>query len=160
VHEDATTTVELPLGARFRHRVRHTHVRFRHGVRHPQNWLQLLRFAAVGATGFIVNLAAFAICVHPLSIDYKIASVIAFLVAVGNNFWWNRHWTFQASEQHPVDQGMRFFAVSLIAFGFQYVILVSLVAATGMEKVIAQAIAVVSAMPLSFIGQKLWSFRA
>jgi putative flippase GtrA len=160
VHEDATTTVGLPLGVRFRHRVRHTHVRFWDGVRHPQNWLQLLRFAAVGASGFIVNLAAFAICVHPLSIDYKIASVIAFLVAVGNNFWWNRHWTFQASEQHPVHQGVRFFAVSLIAFGFQYAILVSLVAATGMEKVIAQAIAVASAMPLSFIGQKLWSFRA
>ncbi len=160
MHEDATTTVELPLGVRFRHGVRHTHIRFWHGVRHPKNWLQLLRFAAVGASGFAVNLVAFAICVHPLSIDYKLASVIAFLFGVVNNFWWNRQWTFSASEQHPVHQGLRFFAVSLLAYGFSYVVLVSLVAATGVEKVIAQAIAILCAMPLSFLGQKLWSFRA
>jgi putative flippase GtrA len=40
------------------------------------------------------------------------------------------------------------------------VVLVSLVDGAGLEKVIAQAIAVIAGMPLSFIGQKLWSFRA
>ena len=29
-----------------------------------------------------------------------------------------------------------------------------------MEKVFAQAIAIAAATPLSFLGQKLWSFRA
>ena len=134
-------------------------VRVRHGVRRTHNWLQLVRFAAVGATGYIVNLAVFAICVHLLAIDYRISSVIAFVVSVVNNFWWNRHWTFGARHEHPMFQGVRFFAVSLLAFGFTYVILISLVGA-GMPKVVSQAIAIVAATPLSFIGQKLWSFRA
>ena len=151
---------ELPLGVRLRHSMRSTHVRVRHGVRHPGNWLQLLRFGAVGASGYIVNLIAYTACVRGISIDYKVASVIAFLVAVGNNFWWNRHWTFAAKEDHPARQGVKFFAVSLVAFGFSYVILVSLVDGAGVDKVLAQAIAVLAAMPLSFIGQKLWSFRA
>ncbi len=158
--QNATTTAELPIGVRVRHGVRRTHLRVSHGVRHPQNWLQLLRFGAVGASGYVVNLIAFAACVHPMSINYKIASVIAFLVAVVNNFWWNRHWTFGAKQQHPMTQAIRFFFVSLVAFGFSYVILVSLVDGAGVEKVLAQAIAVVAAMPLSFIGQKLWSFKA
>ena len=46
-----------------------------------------------------------------------------------------------------------------MAFGFTYVVLVLLVDA-GMMKVAAQAIAIVAGMPLSFIGQKLWSFKA
>jgi putative flippase GtrA len=160
VTEDLSTTAELPLGARVRHGVRRTHVRFLDGCRHPKNWFQLLRFGAVGASGYVVNLVAFTICVHPLSVNYRVASVVAFLVAVVNNFWWNRHWTFDAKQEHPVGQAARFFAVSLVAFGFSYVVLVSLVDGAGFDKVVAQAIAVLVAMPLSFIGQKLWSFRA
>src|SRR5436305_9264178 len=98
-------------------------VRMRHGVRRTHNWLQLVRFAAVGASGYVVNLAVFAVCVHLLKIDYRISSVIAFVVSVVNNFWWNRHWTFGARNEHPMFQAVRFFAVSLLPFGFTYVIL-------------------------------------
>ncbi|MGH2913963.1 MAG: GtrA family protein [Solirubrobacteraceae bacterium] len=147
--DELTSAVTLPL----RHRVRH-------GVRKPGNWLQLVRFGAVGATGYVVNLVVFALCVHPLAIDYKLAAVISFVVSVLNNFWWNRHWTFSTQrEDHPVLQGVRFFAISLVAFAFSYAILISLVDGAGASKVLAQAISIVCATPLSFVGQKLWSFR-
>ena len=147
--EELSTTIELPFRARVRHGVRKTH-----------NWLQLVRFAAVGASGYVVNLAVFAACVHALAINYKLAAVLAFVVSVVNNFWWNRHWTFSAKQEHPIQQGARFFAVSLVAFGFTYVVLVSLVSGAGMAKLVAQAIAIAAGTPLSFVGQKLWSFRA
>jgi dolichol-phosphate mannosyltransferase len=146
--DDVTTVVPLP----FHHRVRH-------GVRQPHNWFQLGRFVAVGASGYVVNLLVFALCVHVVAIDYKIAAVVAFVVSVLNNFWWNRHWTFGAKEARAVHQGARFFTVSLVAFGFSYVVLVSLVDGAGLPKVIAQALSIAAATPLSFIGQKLWSFR-
>jgi dolichol-phosphate mannosyltransferase len=149
MREELTTAVPLPFRARVRHGVRKTH-----------NWLQLMRFAMVGASGYLVNLAVFAACVHLLAIDYRASSVIAFAVSVVNNFWLNRHWTFSAKQDHPIQQGLRFFAVSLVAYGFTYVILVALVDGAGMMKVLAQATAVAAATPLSFIGQKLWSFRA
>jgi putative flippase GtrA len=147
--EELTSTVELPF-----------RVRVQHGVRQTQNWLQLVRFATVGASGYVINLVVFAGCVHLLGIDYRIASAIAFVVAVSNNFWLNRHWTFGAKHEHPMFQAVRFFAVSLVAFGFTYVVLVSLVSGAGVSKVVAQAIAIVAGTPLSFLGQKLWSFRA
>jgi len=146
--EELTTTVELPFRARVRH-----------GVRKPHNWLQLVRFVTVGASGYVVNLGVFAGCVHVLKIDYRLASVIAFVVAVINNFWLNRHWTFDARHEHPAFQAVRFFAVSLLAYAFSYVVLVTLVSGAGVSKVVAQAIAIVAATPLSFLGQKLWSFR-
>ena len=135
------------------------HIRVRHGVRKPHNWLQLIRFGAVGATGYVVNLAVFAFCVHVLNIDYRVSAVIAWIVSVLNNFWLNRHWTFRAKQAHPVGQGIRFFAVSLVTFGFSYLVLIGLVEGAGLTKVLAQAIAVAAGTPLNFVGQKLWSFR-
>ena len=32
-------------------------------LRAPHNWLQLARFCAVGASGYVVNLAVFAVCI-------------------------------------------------------------------------------------------------
>jgi putative flippase GtrA len=163
MHEEMTSTIEfpqVPLRSRVRHNVRNTHGRVLAGVRHPGNWMQLIRFGAVGASGFAVNIIVFAICVHLIGIDFRLASVFAYLVSVMSNFWLNRHWTFSAKADHPARQAIKFFAVSLVAYGFSYVILVSLVDSTGMEKVFAQAIAVLASMPLSFIGQKLWSFKA
>jgi dolichol-phosphate mannosyltransferase len=147
--EELTSALELPF-----------RVRLRHGVRQTQNWLQLIRFATVGASGYVVNLGVFAGCVHLLSIDYRISAVIAFVVSVINNFWLNRHWTFAARHEHPILQAVRFFAVSLVAFAFTYVVLIVLVDSAGVSKVLAQAMAIVAGTPLSFIGQKLWSFRA
>jgi putative flippase GtrA len=147
--DELGTTVELPFRARVRH-----------GVRRGHNWLQLIRFATVGATGYAVNLVVFAICVHALKIDYKLAAVVAFVISVVNNFWWNRHWTFRTKSKHPIEQGAKFFAVSLVTFGFTYVVLVSLVDGAGMPKLVAQAMAIAAGTPLSFVGQKLWSFRA
>lgn len=146
--DDLTSTVELPFRARVRH-----------GVRRPHNWFQLGRFVAVGASGYVINLAVFAACLHLLAVNYKLAAVVAFVVSVTNNFWFNRHWTFSARQAHPVQQGAKFFAISLVAFGFSYVVLVSLVDGAGVTKVIAQAMSIACATPLSFVGQKLWSFR-
>jgi dolichol-phosphate mannosyltransferase len=135
------------------------HVRLRRGVRKPHNWYQLIRFALVGASGYIVNLAVFALCVHPLGIDYRVSAAIAFLVAVTNNFVWNRLWTFKAHDGHAGFQAARFFVVSLLAFAFNLAVLEVLVSSVGMAEVPAQAIAIAAATPLNFVGNKLWSFR-
>ncbi|HEY8866175.1 MAG TPA: GtrA family protein [Solirubrobacteraceae bacterium] len=136
------------------------HGRVRHGVRRPGNWLQLLRFSAVGATGYAVNLATFAVCVHVLSLDFRLAATAAFLVAVTNNFLLNRHWTFDARGGHAGFQAARFLAVSLIAFALNLIALQLLVSAAGLAEVPAQAIAIVLATPMNYVGNKLWSFRA
>ena len=167
--KQATSTLEFPalapeLPANVSERNAHAiklpvHIRLRHGVRKPHNWLQLIRFGTVGASGYVVNLAVFALCVHVLGIDYRVSAVIAWIVSVLNNFLLNRHWTFRAKQAHPVRQGVRFFAVSLVTFGFSYVVLIGLVSGAGMTKVLAQAIAVAAGTPLNFVGQKLWSFK-
>jgi len=136
------------------------HVRLLAGMRRPANWLQLVRFALVGGIGFAVNLAVYALFVHPIGVDYHVAAVAAWLVAVVNNFVLNRHWTFDAGDGRAHFQAMRFFVVSLIALGVSLLLLTLLVEDAGVAKVPAQALAVAASMPLNFLGNKLWSFRA
>ncbi len=86
--------------------------------------------------------------------------MLAWLVAVLNNFVLNRHWTFDAAAGSARLQAIRFFLVSLVAEGFSLGLLTILVESAGIEKVAAQALAVAAVMPLNFLGNKLWSFRA
>jgi putative flippase GtrA len=129
------------------------------GTLKPGNWVQLFQFGLVGASGYVVNLVVFAVLVGPVDLHYIPAAVLAFCVAVTNNFWWNRHWTFDAKHGHPGFQAARFFTVSVIALGVNLIALELLVRA-GVSDVPAQALAVVIAMPVNFIGNKLWTFDA
>ena len=88
------------------------------------------------------------------------AAVGAFCVAVTNNFFWNRHWTFGPGEDHPAFQAMRFFTVSVGALLINLAVLEALVAGTSMGDLPAQAIAVAVAMPFNFLGNKLWTFAS
>jgi dolichol-phosphate mannosyltransferase len=128
-------------------------------MRRPANWLQLIRFSAVGGVGFVVNLAVYALCVHSLGLEYHVSAAIAWLVAVLNNFVLNRHWTFDARGERAHMQAARFVLVSLVAFGCSQLLLTLFVETAGVAKIPAQALAVAASTPLNFLGNKLWSFR-
>jgi putative flippase GtrA len=134
------------------------HLRVRAGLRKPHNWVQLLKFCAVGASGYVVNLCVFALCVEGLGAHHLVGATVAFVVAVLNNFWWNRHWTFRARSGRAGFQAARFFTVSVVAFLFAASVLELLVSVAEMPELPAQAISIIVATPLNFIGNKMWSF--
>jgi putative flippase GtrA len=126
-------------------------------LRRPHNWVQLAKFCSVGGVGYIVNLAVYTTLVDA-GMHYNLAAAGSFLVAVTNNYGWNRLWTFRGQRGHIAYQGLRFFVVSLLALAANEVLLTAFVAG-GIGKVVAQAIAVVLVTPINFVGNKLWSFR-
>jgi dolichol-phosphate mannosyltransferase len=130
------------------------------GARRPANWAQLLQFGAVGAVGYVVNLAVFAVLTLALDVQHITAAVLAFCVAVSNNFVWNRVWTFRESAEggHAGFQATRFFAVSLGGLGVNLAVLALLVDVFGAPDIPSQAVAVALATPVNFIGNKLWTF--
>ena len=106
----------------------------------------------------MVNLAVFALAVKVLDVHHLVAASLAFVFAVLNNFWWNRHWTFGAADGHAGFQAARFFTVSVIAFLFAAALLELLINEAGVAAISAQAISIVAATPLNFVGNKMWSF--
>jgi putative flippase GtrA len=126
-------------------------------MRRRHNWDQLVKFCVVGGSGYVVNLAVFTILVTTLDVHYIPAAVGSFLVAVTNNYIWNRLWTFRAQRGHVAWQGMRFLVVSTLALGANLLVLHVLVT-VGLDERLAQAIAIVLVTPINFVGNKLWSF--
>ena len=157
--EDATPLVLEHFGAADERMSAQVHTRVREGVRRRHNWVQLVKFCAVGGSGYVVNLAVFTVAVELLGFHHLVAATAAFVVAVTNNFWWNRHWTFGARDGHAGFQAARFFTVSVgglpvrgggpRAAGRPQ---------AGMPEIPAQAISIVAATPLNFVGNKMWSF--
>ncbi|HZG34625.1 MAG TPA: GtrA family protein [Gaiellaceae bacterium] len=122
------------------------------------NWYQLARFSTVGASGFVVNLAVYTLLVRGAGMHYLLAATCSFLVAVTNNYTWNRLWTFRGQRGHVAYQGLRFLVVSTLALAANLTVL-HLLVQLGLGKVVAQAAAIVLVTPLNFVGNKLWSFR-
>ena len=89
----------------------------------------------------------------------RIARLVAFCVAVTNNFMINRRWTFKATDGSVTFQAPRFLIVSLCALGLNLIVLELLVGVLDVHKVVAQAAAILAATPVNFVGNKLWSFR-
>ena len=118
--------------------------------------IQFVRFCAVGASGYAVNLAVYA-AMLATGLHYLASASIAFLVAAGSNYLWNRTWTFRTSGAPVLGQGARALVVSGLSLGANQLFLVVLVAA-GAGHLAGQAVAIVLATPFSFAANKLWAF--
>ena len=127
------------------------------GTRQRENWVQLVQFGLVGASGYVVNLTVFALLAGLLDVHHIPAAIGAFCIAVTNNFIWNRHWTFDARHGHAGFQAAKFLTISVLALGINLVAL-ELLIKTGFAELAAQALAVALAMPFNFVGNKLWTF--
>ena len=132
--------------------------RVKRALRQRSNWAELAKFCAVGASGYVVNLIVYVALLDGANLHYRYAATGSFLVAVTNNYLWNRLWTFRQDRGHFGHQGLRFFVVSVIVYVGNLVILTLLVK-VGVGKIVAQAIAIVMVTPANFVGNKLWSFR-
>ena len=153
-HDYPAVTVEssqVPLNTGF------SPARVRAGMRKRKNWEQLAKFCVVGVIGYAVNLAVYTVLLDGAGLHYISAAVGSFLVAVTNNYLWNRLWTFRAQRGGVAYQGMRFLIVSTVALLANLAVLHVLVT-VGLGEVVAQAIAIVVVTPVNFVGNKLWSF--
>jgi putative flippase GtrA len=127
-------------------------------ARQGENWLQLLKFGLVGGSGYLINLAVFAVLTDNAGLHHAAAALGAFAVAVTSNFLWNRHWTFAAGDGSAGFQAVRFFAVSIGSLAINLVVLEALLTSGTCGELAGQAIAVAVAMPFNFIGNRLWTF--
>lgn len=63
---------------------------------------ELGKFGAVGALGFLVNVAVFNLCIHTFQLASVRSGVIATAVAIGTNYLGNRYWTYRRADKNRV----------------------------------------------------------
>ena len=76
---------------------------------------RFIKFALVGISGTVVDFGIFNLLSSIMGFATIPSSVVSFIVAVFNNFFWNRYWTYPESKEFPFsEQFGKFGLVSLI----------------------------------------------
>jgi putative flippase GtrA len=120
---------------------------------------QFVRFCVVGGAGYVTNLVTFAPLVHYAHTPTLIAACIAYACGWVVALIGHRHWTFAQRDVSVIGQGLRYLVVSCIVLGADLVLL-QLLVTSGIEAVLAQAVALAIVTPLSFGLNRLWAFGA
>lgn len=127
---------------------------------------QFVKFALVGGVGTLVNLAVLKLSLMgweqfasaaSLSVEI-LASAVAFLVAVVNNFLLNRWWTFRSTGPAHLEFG-KFMTVSLAGLGLNTVAFSFFRAHLEFPVLLCQLLAIGCVLPFNFLLNKFWSFR-
>lgn len=118
----------------------------------------LIKFSLVGGTGYVINLTVFGVANGVFGVNHILAAVLAFTVAVFNNFVWNRIWTFRSTDADVAFQALRFLTVSLASLCLNLVLLSLLHEFAPITELWAQAIAVAAVMPVNFALNRAWTF--
>lgn len=72
---------------------------------------RFLKFAVVGISGTIVDFLIFNILSIVVGIPVIISSICSFIVAVINNFIWNRNWTYPESKAMNLSEQLINFSI-------------------------------------------------
>jgi len=153
------------------------------------NLIQFVKFCVVGGSGVFVNLVVFTAVllvwaaaaghIHsaadfteavrgfvvkkdtegvPTAAVY-LANAAGFVVSVLTNYYLNRRWTFRSSAAVGAEL-TKFFVVSVVAYLANLAVFSALHSLAHVAPIPSQVIAIACVMPINFVFNKLWSFRA
>lgn len=89
-------------------------------VFNPRERTRFLRFATVGIVGAVVDFGTFNLLIGLFGMVAVIASVVSFMAAVINNFFFNRYWTYPDSRSKPpIRQMIQFTIISFIGLAIR-----------------------------------------
>lgn len=120
--------------------------------------IRVAKFLCVGCAGYAFALALFALFHGPPGIDYRVSAALGNAISYAANFFVNRRWTFQAHVGPIGPQALRFATVSALATLTNVIAVHVLVETGGMQEFPAEALAVVIATPVSYLGNRWWTF--
>lgn len=137
-----------------------------------KNWegfMQFVKFGIIGLSNtvisYILNVAVLLI-LSPFSVswDFFAGNMVGFLLSVLWSFYWNNRFVFtmQEGQRRSVWKAL---LKTYLAYGFTGIILNNIlswlwITKFGISKFIAPVINLVVSVPLNFIINKLWAFRA
>ena len=119
---------------------------------------QPVRFLVVGAAGYGVNLAAFAVLVA-VGVRYVAASVVSYLVSNALMYLGNRYFTFRLGHEGFWAAYARYMIVGLVVAAMNAAVLALIVEGLGLDETLAQALSLLAVTPPAYVLFKRWTFR-
>jgi putative flippase GtrA len=134
--------------------------RLRSAASHPRAEVvrQFVKFGIVGVSNTLLFLGVYTLLFKVFGVFYLLASGIAFAVGATNGFLLNRAWTFEGHVGDALTP-VRWTVVQGCGLGLDLLLLYVLVDGAGLDKLVAQAMAIVVVVVLTFFANRAWTFR-
>lgn len=124
----------------------------------PANLQQFIKFAAVGISNMVVNLAVYYFLLY-FGINYLIANFFGFCLSVLNAYYWNNKYVFNKTEYGNTKPLIKTFlsygSTFLLGTGFLFVMVHYL----HIAKTVAPVINIAITTPINFVLNKYWTFK-
>ena len=128
------------------------------GIDHPDN-RRMAKFALVGMTGVVVNLALLWLLHGQLGLNDLIAVPIAVEASILSNFLFNDRFTFKDRQRgHAAQRLLQFNVVSLLALLVNLTAYTVLAKGFGMHYLLAEFFAIVVAFGANYAGNLHWTY--
>jgi len=118
-----------------------------------------IKYTFVGTIGLVLDIAALYALVEFVQVPVLIATPTAFMVAIINNFFFHKYWTFHDKSKHIAQEFFSFFVISIanliLTVGFMYVFVEVLFIWYILSKLITSIIILV----FSYTMNRLWTFK-
>lgn len=130
------------------------------------NWekfLQFVKFGFVGVSNTVISLVTYWILVW-FNCNIYVANITGFVVSVLNSYYWNSIYVFKKAsneERNPLFALLKtFFSYALTGLALNNVLLWLFTDKIGLNKYIAPVLSLLITVPLNFIMNKFWAFKA
>ncbi|QFJ56137.1 GtrA family protein [Pseudobutyrivibrio xylanivorans] len=136
-----------------------------------QAFIQFVKFGIVGVSNTVISYVLYAVTLLGLQkagllpkIDYLVAQVVAFVLSVLWSFYWNNKFVFTMKEGQTRNM-WKALAKTYVSYSFtglflNSILLILWVQLLGISEFIAPIINLIISVPLNFIINKFWAFKA
>lgn len=118
----------------------------------------LVKYAIVGVMGTTIDVGILYLLVEYQHLPVLVAATLSFIVAVINNFFFNKIWTFQDKSKRYLKQYIKFFIIALISLCLSNLILLALIHFFALWYVAAKLITSACIFIWNFLSHKFWTF--
>jgi dolichyl-phosphate beta-glucosyltransferase len=123
------------------------------------NYRIFLKYCLVGVLGTLIDIGSLYIFVEFLKLPIIPASVISFVLAVINNFLFNKFWTFQNSSKNYRKQFIKFFIISSVGLLLNTTFMYLFVYVIGIWYIFAKILTSGIVLNWNFFANKFWTFK-
>lgn len=124
-----------------------------------KNIRQFMKFAIVGCSNTIINLAVYYLLLY-FGMHYILSYTFGFLISVCNAFYWNNKYVFKGKQEKNL---IKAFIKVFASYGLSYFISILLMGVfvdkLGISTYIAPLLKMCITIPLNFVLNKVWAFK-
>jgi len=111
---------------------------------------RLFKFLMVGASGAVISLSTLWLLTELANWHYLLSYLVAYILAVSNNYFWNSKWTFKDKKSSKTGLG-KYALVGLLALGIKELSMFILTGIFGMWYMVSATIILFVVSILNFI---------